>query len=251
VIASLLLFATLVAAQPMDARHTALLGVLSRDTDYGACNATQLREAVANAAFKHLGQIAGRDVELTSIENPCICGAQNCPYYVVRFDPAGARMLYSTYGIGVKTAPAQPLPTIIVSSHESALVMGEVTAVFRNGRYVDTTVRRVRADTNERKPDSIAVRFAPGASSAVLSGRASLGWYDAYRFDAVGGQQLTVTGVSPKSGVQLTLFGPGDTTTIAVAPEKPVTLRRPGTYTLHVEPDSESETRYALTLAIR
>jgi len=245
-----LLVAAALAAAPLDAAHAALMTVMSQG-EAGGCDPAQFREAAAGADITTLGRVDGSDVVLASVHQPCICGNVNCPYYVLRLDAGKPRLLYATYGIVVKTIAAAPLPRLVVQAHDSALVIDETTAVYRNGKYADQTSARVRADNGARKANDVPVRFVAGASSATLHGSASTGWYDSFAFDAQQGQLLTIGEVRSRGTVTITVFGPGTGATLAVAFDKPVVLPQSGRYHLEVEVASDADVPYALTLAIR
>lgn len=239
------------AAARLDAAHAAVLGVLTSSADAGSCEPAALRKMAANAGIRKLGRVDGDDVILAEVENPCICGAQNCPSIAIRITHDKPRELLTVYAIGVRTAGrAQPLPDLVVDAHDSAMVMDETTYAYRNGAYAIIDSARVRASDRARKPNSLAVRFAPGASSANLSGKVAVGWYDAYVFAASKGQQLLITGVRSRAKLRLTLFGAADSMFTEVRAGVPFTLPASHTYRLHIENDSEEDVPYALTLAI-
>jgi len=245
------LVAALIAAAPLDAPHAALLDVLRHDDNVPGCEAVQLRKAVASAPVRKLGRAGGDEVVLAEVFDPCVCGAQNCPFYVVRLSAGRPRVLVSGYAISVKTKPAAELPTIVVLMHDSALIADESTYTYRNGAYAITDSARVRGDTQARKPNAIPVRFSAGSSSANLHGSVSIGWYDSYAFDASKGQQLRIDGVRSNAKLTLQLGVPGAGTFAELRPGVPFTLPKTGSYRLYVDNDSETDVPYALTLAIR
>ena len=246
-----LFFWAALAAAPLDAPHAALLDVLRHDDNAPGCEAVQLRKAVASAPVRKLGRVAGDEVVLAEVFDPCVCGAQNCPFYVVRLSAGRPRVLVSGYAISVKTKPAAELPTIVVLMHDSALIADESTYTYRNGAYAITDSARVRGDTQARKPNAIPVRFSAGSSSANLHGSVSIGWYDSYAFDASKGQKLVIDGVRSTAKLTLQLIVPGSDAFADVRPGVPFVLRKSGTYRLNVDNDSETDVPYALTLAIR
>ncbi|HEY4438874.1 MAG TPA: hypothetical protein VGN14_00375, partial [Candidatus Elarobacter sp.] len=215
------------------------------------CETEQLRAAVAQSKITKLGRAGGGDIVYATIESPCICGNVNCPVYVLRLDGANPKLLYSNYAYSVVTVPAVPLASLVLRSHDSALVSDETLVAYRNGRYVEQSYTRVRGDNGARKPDAVPIRFPAGASSTTLAGSASTGWYDGYSFDAQQGQTLTVSGVRSKGKVGITIFVPTVGGTIDVTSGKPVVIPRSGTYQMHVEIAADADVRYALTIAIR
>ena len=246
---ALLLAAVLaVAAAPLDTRHAALLDAISSDRGGMSCSPAELRTAAADATIESVGRVDGDDVVVAHLNGGCLCGAHNCPVYTLRLTANKPRILMTTFGYGVSMRADSPLPRIVVRSHDSALISNEETYAYRGGRYVDVENARVRSDTGARKAD-IAVRFAPGASSAQLHGNASRDWDDKYTFGAEKGQVLNVSGVSARGGVAIDLFGPPAGVT-GISENVPITLPATGTYVLRVRPAAEQAVPYALTLAI-
>jgi hypothetical protein len=241
----------LLAAAPLDPPHAALLDVLRHGDDAAGCDAVKLQKAAASAPIRALGGAGGDRIVLAEVFDPCICGAQNCPFYVLRLGAGKPRVLVSGFAISVKTKPAAELPTIVVRMHDSALVSDESTYTYRNGAYGLTDSARVRGDTEARKPNALPVRFTAGASSADLRGSVSMGWYDAYAFDAAQGQKLLIDGVRSRAKLSLRLIVPGTDTFTDVRAGVAQPLPKSGTYRLLVENDSETDVPYALTLAIR
>jgi hypothetical protein len=240
-----------VAAAPPDAAHAAVARALGADAG-GACSRAEVDAAVAQAEIRRLGTVGGDPVILAAIEAPCICGNVNCPWYVVRVQPSSSQVLLSTYAFAVSLERSNgPLPNLRERSHDSALITNETVDAFRDGHYVIVGAYRVRGDTGARKPDTIPVKFADGASSARLSGTIMLGWDDAYVFDAAKGQRLTIDAVSPRTGLLLELSTKSGSPSITVHPGAPVVLPLTSSYRLRVGNGSERDAPYAFTLAIR
>jgi len=248
-----MLVALALAAAPLDASHGAVLRVLQHDADAGACDAGALRDIAASTNVTALGRIAGGDpVVLAEVHASCICGAQNCPFYAIRITPRGPRVLFQTYGIGARLVRrGGSLPDVVVGEHDSVAVIDETRYAYRDGTYAIASSERVRADTGARKPDSVAVRFAAGASSAPLRGRVSTGWYDAYTFAAERGQRVTIAGMRTTAPVTVTLFGPHDGDVHPLHAGTAFVLPASGRYLIHVDAENDADTAYALTLAIK
>ncbi len=246
---ALLLAAALVAAAtPLDTRHAALLDALSSDHGGMSCSPAELRAEAAEATMQSVGRVEGEIVVVAHLNGGCLCGAHNCPVYTLRLTAAKPRILMTMFGYGVSMHPDSPLPRIVVRAHDSALISNEETYAYRGGRYVDVENARVRGDTGARKAD-VAVRFAPGASSAQFHGSASRDWYDAYTFDAEKGQQLLIDGVRSPADVRAVLVL-GDRGFAGFRAGEAFTLPATGTYQLHVVIDKDQVTPYSLTLAI-
>ena len=228
----------------LDAVHAALLAALMRDGT--GCPPADLNRAVASATMQRLGAVAGEPVVLASVQAPCVCGNVNCPYYVLR----GRSVLLSSFGYNVVRGEGAPLPELTIVAHNSALVHDETTYRFHGDRYVEAGSVMVRGSDGARKPVTTAVRFAPGASSAVVHGTVALGWDDGFVFAARSGQQLLVTPEGAPA-VGLALAGPDGRSLGVVQPGKEFRLASTGRYTLSVQTDSERDVHYALHLGIR
>ncbi len=249
----MMLALVLAATEPkLDRPHAALLSVLRSSADASGCEQAQIAGAAAGATIRTLGRIGADPVVLAEVENPCICGAQNCPYVAMRLSAGKPRVLFSTYGITARVVPHPgTLPDVVIGAHDSAAVTVETQYAYRSGSYATAGTERVRATDGARKPDTVAVRFAAGASSARLRGSASVGWYDGYAFDAARGQRITVEGVRSHAPVTLTLLGPGEGGVTTLRPGVAFVLPKTGSYVLHVDSDTENDAAYELTLAIR
>jgi len=253
VLAAALAVTVLGATASLDRQHAPLLAILANDPDdAGVCSPEQLQTAARTADVKIADLVLGGDLVLYAVQHPCLCGAQNCPYYLVRVSAhAKPRLVFKTYAIAVRTAPQTgSLIDLIVDAHDSALVTDETRYIYAYGRYQPLRSERIRNTDRARKPDGVAVRFAPGSSTALLHGSASLGWYDSYAFDAAKGQQLLIDGVRSRANLSLTLFGP-DGKPFDLRAGVPLALPVSGRYQLHVENGAEQDLPYALTLAIR
>jgi hypothetical protein len=248
-----LFLATLVAATPLDAAHAAV-GRAVAAGDQMNCSATELASIVRAASIRPLSATAPRNVVLASVGGSCICGNVNCPYYVLQLGPDGAsRVLLSTYAFDVHGfGDARPLPQLRESAHDSALVTVETIDAFIGGRYVPLSSTRVRGDTGERKADAIPIRFAPGTSSAVLTGHVSAGWYDEYAITAARGQHLTIEAPNVPAATTFGLIPRnGSGTPIDLTPGVAAVLPASGSYLLMVDTDSESRQTYRATVMIR
>ncbi len=252
--ASIVLGAVLQVAAVAPATRAAVAAAVRRAGLADGCSASETRSAVDGATADPVGTIGGDRVVLVSLQSQCMCGNVNCPYLVLRLGSAGATTLLVTSAYAVKAVPApgEPLPRLHEEAHDNALVTVDSVDAYRDGRYQSVAVYRRRNDTGARKPDIVPVQFAPGASSARLSGTVVTTWYDSYAFSAVKGQTLTVGSVSSKAKLLITLeLPPGTTASVPVDPGVAVKLPASGTYHLVVDTDGEGDQRYALTLAVR
>jgi hypothetical protein len=249
-----LLLATLVAATSLDAAHAAVRRAMAAGGDSTSCSAAELTSIASDASIRPLSATGPRNVVLATVGGSCICGNVNCPYYVLQLGPAGtSRVLLSTYAYDVHGfGNARPLPQLRESAHDSALVTVETIDAFSGGRYVPVSSARVRGDTGERKGNAIPVRFAPGTSSAVLTGLVSTGWYDEYAITAARGQDLTIGALRVPAGTTFGLIPRnGSGTPIDLRPGVATPLPASGSYLLMVDTDSESSQTYRATVTIR
>jgi hypothetical protein len=235
------------------AAYVAIHNAIGGDLAAG-CSAAESERIAREASVTTLGSLGGRTVILASVSGSCICGNVNCPYLVLRLDPGGAaKVLLSTYAYEVVPAGAQqPLPNLRERAHNSALVSDETIDAYRNGAYAPISNVRVRGDTGERKPLSLPLRFAPGASSAPIAGRISAGWSDDYELNAARGQQLTLGAVHGPADLTFSLVPAGGKGgSIALTPGKPASLPVSGTYHLSVDTGSDEARDYRATVTIR
>jgi len=224
----------------------ALAHALSKDGD--GCSPAELQAIVQKADVSTLGTVGGSRVILASVSGSCICGNVNCPFVVLRLDGARSTVLLDTYGYAVSpVGKAQPLPNLREVAHDSALVSVTTTDAYQNGKYVVINTQRVRGDTNESKPDTVPVRFAPGTSTAVVHGRVSEGWYDQYTFAAAAGQQFTVSG---PAALTYSLAVESSDQSIELRPGRAVALPKGGRYRLLVDSAGEGEQTYSATITI-
>lgn len=210
-----------------------------------------IREALTVQALASNPRLA-----LVQVQESCVCGAQNCPFWVYRVDGGAAKQILADYVISIQTvARRSGPPDIVTLAHDSALVSDGTRYAFANGSYVAVNSWRVRGDTGATKPESVEIKFAPGTSSARLSGSVSTGWNDVYTFAASAGQRLTISAATPPKGLDIELYaesnGPQPR---RVAPDrKAVVLPVTGKYRMSVDAigTDMANVRYALTLTIR
>jgi hypothetical protein len=152
----------------------------------------------------------------------------------------------------VKVLPgtAGGVPDVEGTSHDSAAVSDVTRYAYRNGTFAAAESWKVRGD--ERKPISVPVRFAPGASSARLHGTVGVGWTDDYTIDATKGQALEVSALAAKRATVIRIIGKGVNETLA--PGRRFILPESGTYTIDVDladTADDSDAAYAFMLSIR
>jgi hypothetical protein len=213
-------------------------------------DAKSLRAGITVSAIASNPKLA-----LVQVMASCVCGTQNCPFWVYRVDGGSAKRLIDGFVIDVSIVPrSSGPPDIVAVAHDSALVMDATRYAYRNGSYVAVDSWRSRGDTGSRKPMSVKIKFAQGTSSASLAGAVSVGWGDVYTFAATAGQRLTISSVHPASDIDVELFPENRSPVHVVLNGKAIFLPATGTYQLTVDPGeagSEKGMRYSFTLTIR
>ena len=239
---------SLASAAALPADRAAVLHAI--DADGAGCSAAETAEMTRKAQITPLGAVGGRRVILAAVQSTCICSNVNCPYYVVREDP-GARSDVFLTSYAYELTPvdkALPLPNLRELSHDSALVSNETIYTFRGDTYRTLSSARVRGDNGTRKANQLPVHFAPGASSAELTGTVSPGWYDEYALSAVQGQHISIA-APPGFTFRLTNRSGGQS--IGLIRGQSVILPASGTYLLHVDTTGDGDRSYRASITIR
>jgi hypothetical protein len=246
---ALLIASTKFAAPPADLTRAAL----ARQFAQGArrCTQGELSTAIANARIKRIGTLAGDPVVLAMLYGQCLSGAANGPWLIIRVSATATKPLLSTIAQNVDVLRSNDaLPRIREQMHGSAYVSRVTIDVFRAGRYVAIDSYEMRNETRERYPRTINVSFAPGASSAQITGKLWPQWGQTYEFYGSQGQHIEVGGISGKGGIWMYLSPTADGQTV-IKPGVPQTLDRGGAFRLWVSSSSEHDVRYAFKLIIR
>jgi hypothetical protein len=144
----LVLAAAIAPAPASEAARRALLAIVARTAASTACDSATVRKVVRNATMSTIGRIGGDEVVIAEVQDPCMCGAQNCPEYVVRTG-THPRLLLEDVGLEMKPLRDRTaaLPKIVTTAHDSAAVYVETTYAWRKGTYVRLRSMNVRADT--------------------------------------------------------------------------------------------------------
>lgn len=253
---ALILAAAVTTAAP-DARHASLLVMMQREGVCGDAPEAVCAQAARRAEIQPLGSIRGASIALVSFEfDNAICGNVNCPYLVVAFQRGDARKVLWADGYAVTVGRESPLPSLRVTSHDSADTNYISRYEWRSGRYVRVEYLRERLDTGETRPASIPVAFARGASSATVHGSVTHYWSETFDVVARSGQRLVVSNIRSADPLQIMLDGPdGLPLVVNVAAGTPYLLSSSGTYQLTVYLDtvkgSDRDRPFALTVTIR
>jgi hypothetical protein len=184
--------------------------------------------------------------------NPCVCGAHNCPFWVYRVRGPEDERVMESWGYSLKVVPvAGDAPDLVVIGHDSAAISDAARYSYRNGKYDVSESWRLRGD--ERKPLSLPVHFAAGASSAQLKGKVGIQWGDIYTFEANKGQSLEISGMRGQPPAVIHLKGNGIDRILT--PGHAVTLPSACKYSIDVEPPDngtgdDRDVAYAFTLSI-
>ena len=184
----------------------------------------------------------------------CACGAQNCSIWIYRKTPNGFEPIFDSMGVDLKVSKSAHnfYDDLVVNSHDSASTQYRVTYAFDGRRYRESKSEFVNLETKEVKPAEVQIHFPKGTSSAVLSGKVSLGFGDTYTLAAREGQTMKVEFPSRKTGLTLMIYDLSD---------KPVTnewvthwegnLGSTGKYRIVVNSDSETPVAYNISVKIQ
>jgi hypothetical protein len=231
----------------------ALSALVRDDQSVAGCmqqDAKNLRAGITVSAIASNPKLA-----LVQVMASCVCGAQNCPFWVYRVDGDSAKRLVDGFVIDVSMVPrSSGPPDIVAVAHDSALVTDGTRYAYRNGTYVAVDSWRSRGDTGARKPMSVAIKFVPGTSSTHLAGAVSVGWGDVYTFAASAGQRLTTSSLHPASDIDVELFPENRLPVHVLLNGKGIFLPATGTYQLTVDPATAGyadSVHYRFTLEIQ
>jgi hypothetical protein len=234
----------------------ALADALVRDADVAPC--AQSAHASSNAAYasanfrvRSVTLRSGPRMSVLTGGGSCVCGNVNCKVAVFEREGDAYRSVLSGYAI---RSDVRPDGTAVITSHDSAAVVFRSTYRWNGKLYVAVKTEMVYVANNVAKPASRTVKFAPGTSSAMLSGnRIALGFEDRFDFDAASGQTVTLQLVKHDS-----LFGSfsvlRDDATIGRAERGSLVAKLPASGTYHVVVEGGGDgsfSAYALRLTIR
>jgi hypothetical protein len=179
----------------------------------------------------------------------CVCAAQNCPTFVLYAETGGRyRTVLSDFTIESNVAADG---TATMTAHDSAAVSNRSIYRWDGKRYALVRSERVDLRSATVKPMNVALSFAPGASSATVSGRAAFGFGDTYVLRAKAGQTLSLRLTTPvgKPDGRVTIFF--DNGVFAQAGTHWTgRLKASGTYSIAVDGAGETLQPYSLTVAI-
>lgn len=255
VVLAWLLAGAQLSAAPLGPAREAVARQISREFAK-QCSRAELSDAAATAKIQRIGTLDGDAVVLAMIYGPCLSGNANGPWLVVRVSPAATKPLLRTFAQDVHIIPTNDaLPRLYEQMHGSAYVSGVKIDEFSAGRYVVVDSYNMCNATGERIPGTLPVKFAPGASSARLTGKFGEFGCDSgaiYAFYASKGQRLNVDGIKSTSVIFMVLSQTANRNTV-VHPGETETLDHSGLFTLSVSSNGSSErhVRYAFTLQIR
>lgn len=193
---------------------------------------------------------------LTSV-NACECGQVNCSMWVYRTHDNGYELLLE--GDGYTLVPSATSHAgyrdISTTSRGNAVIVDHVSYAFTGKRYEQVGSSIENLETHEKKATERRIQFAKGASSATVSGSASLGFPDSWTFIANRGQILALT-LTKTNGVatSFTLIGP-DTGGGRVIADSQSTFNNPlprdGKYIILVDSRGDGRATYKLSISIR
>jgi hypothetical protein len=203
----------------------------------------------ANFSVRRVALRGGPTMLVAEGGGACVCGS-NCKIEVFRNVGERYVSVLSTYALD---ADVRPDGTVVANAHDSAAVTDRTTYRWNGSRYVDIADEIVYGE-NVVKPAQRVVRFAPGASSALLRGdKLAAGYDDRFAFAGAAGQVVTLALVRHDAHFEgFDVQGPGGA---SLGSDKAgmlrLTLPRTATYTLDVRGADDSFSTYTLRIAIR
>jgi len=221
-----------------------------------------MRECDTNTEFN----FSARAVDLNGDKQPeylltsasaCECGQVNCAQWVYRARDTSLELLLRAEGYVLYVRPASHngFRDLGTTSRGNAVIVDHVAYAFDGKHYARANSTIENLDTHEIKPTAQPIRFVKGASSATVSGSASLAFPDSWTFEAKRGQMLTLD-LQRTSGAPLTftLVGPSKEGGRVVADTQVKWSNRlpaDGQYTILVDAKADGRAKYALTVGIR
>jgi hypothetical protein len=146
-----------------------------------------------NFDFKNLRLYDGTHVVVAESGSACLAHNAVTRVLVYAQTPAGYRLVLDDYSLPEQVDVSSD-GTITLAAHETVEIMDQATYAWNGEKYVISPERSHRYDVSigQGRPYVVRVRFAPGASSTVLSGSTAGGFGDDYEFDGRAGQRVTV-----------------------------------------------------------
>ena len=183
----------------------------------------------------------------------CMCGAQNCSFWIYRQVGDSFTLLLATNGLGlsVEKTVSNGYFDVSVGAHNNAFTRYVTYYRFNGKEYNEYKTDFENLETGESKPANIRVRFQRGSSSTVVKGKAALGFPDTYLIGARGGQTMTLQLNAPPKRASFTVFTPDSNGILTDSATRWTgVLPESGDYSIIVDGD-EKGTQYTLNISIR
>jgi hypothetical protein len=236
---------------------TALYQTLAKADGIDGCAQAKHESALtaARAVFAvgvvHLK--SGATVYTAQDADPCLSHAVNGPLLAfVASGSGGYRQVLST---GVVSGKFGADGSLVTMENDSAITEYRTTYRFDGSTYAVVSEEIVSKATGAAKKIDVSVHFAPGTSSATVSGNVTRGFGDSYVLDANAGQTMSVV-VHPRAGnlVSLSIYhGSGaDSETVAAGTSLSWRAKLPksGRYEISVDDSGAAPAAYTMTIAI-
>jgi hypothetical protein len=250
------------ALQPEIARGaaafpTALYPTLAKTDGVDGCARAKHESALAAArAVFAVGVVhlkSGVTVYTAQDADPCLSHAVNGPLLAfVASASGGYRRVLST---GVLSGKFGADGSLVTMENDSAITEYRTTYRFDGTTYAVVREEIVNKATGAAKQIDVPVHFAPGTSSATVSGNVASGFGDSYVLDANAGQTMSV-GVHPKAGrlVSLSIYRGSGTDTQIVFDGTSLSWRgklpKSGRYEISVDDSGALPAAYTMTITI-
>jgi hypothetical protein len=233
----------------------ALADALVRDPDVAPC--AESAHAASNAAYVsatfRLSTVTLRSGPRMAVVfggDSCVCGNDNCKISV--FDQTGGayRSVLSGYAIHWEV---RPNGSAVIDSSQGADLAYRTSYRWNGRTYAIQKTDMVYGANLAVKPALRQVVFAPGKSSATVTGRQiALGFEDRFELDATGGQTVTLTLLEHDAHFGSFSLTSHDGTSLGTARRGRLAVRLPasGRYDVVVEGADQTFAAYALNVAI-
>jgi hypothetical protein len=221
-----------------------------------------LEQEGPKAREEYLGNVSIEEIDLNGDsraeflvepQGGCDCGAQNCARFVYRRAVNNYEMILEGNGLGL--TPEKTLSKgyldVSIDAHDSALTRFRTLYKFDGQKYREHRTDFINMETGEVKPAERRVRFARGETSAIVTGKVTLGFGDAYTVGARAGQTMTVQLGKAAKSVTFSIMTPGaKQILIDRATKWTDALPEAGDYRILVGAD-ERGGAYTMTISIR
>ena len=190
-------FASAIAATPAANAPADLAAALMRDPAVASCareSGEKPQAFVAHAfGLRAVTLRTGERMTVAEAVDPCLLLGQSTRIFILQRTGSGYRRGLESVAIPGDAVVSDD-GTAVLPTHETMETIFESTYVWNGSTYAFSAPRSHVYDVvlAERRPYQVAVRFAPGATSAALAGSVALNFGQDYVFEGRAGQRATI-----------------------------------------------------------